>query len=408
MVHGGGSLAASNSDCNPAFQPQKARVLPRLAGGDEIADDFGAMNDFDDSKAPSTFEQAVRRSTALEQDLPRNPARYRVLTGDRPTGALHIGHYFGSLQNRVRLQGLGVETFIVIADYQVLTDRDSVDAVASNVRDLTLDYLSVGLNPEQHRTHIFCHSHVPALNQLLVPFLTLVGMGELERNPTVKEEIAAAGLTNVNAAMYVYPVHQAADILFCKGNVVPVGKDQLPHLELTRKIARRFNHRFCPAEQPLFPEPDALLSEAPKVLGLDGGQKMSKSRGNAILLRQSADETAQLLKRAKTDTERHIRYEPETRPEVANLLLLISLCTGEAPTAIAERIGDGGGGTLKKELTEALNETLRPVRAARAELEKDAAGVVARVLTAGCEAARQVADVTLRDMRRAMNMDYGI
>ncbi|MGC4086491.1 MAG: hypothetical protein QM756_01080 [Polyangiaceae bacterium] len=224
-----------------------------------MTDDSGAMSDVEDDKPATTFEEAQRRSQALEADLPKNPGRYRVLTGDRPTGPLHIGHYFGSLKNRVALQALGVETFVVVADYQVLTDRESVDAVADNVRGLVLDYLSVGLNPDKFRTHIFCHSHVPALNQLLVPFLTLVGMGELERNPTVKEEINAAGLTNVNAAMYTYPVHQAADILFCKGNVVPVGRDQLPHIELTRKVARRFNSRY-PAKPSVFREPDALLS----------------------------------------------------------------------------------------------------------------------------------------------------
>ena len=233
----------------------------------------------------STFDEAVRRSEAMRAAFRTNPGRFRMLTGDRPTGPLHIGHYFGSLKNRVELQQLGIDTYIVIADYQVLTDRDSVETIAQNVRELVLDYLAVGLDPDSGRTHIFCHSHVPALNQLLVPFLTLVGMGELERNPTIKEEIEAAGLTTVNAAMYTYPVHQAADILFCKGNVVPVGKDQLPHLELTRKIARRFNQRFCQTGPPVFPEPDALLSDAPKILGLDGAQKMSKSRGNAVMLR---------------------------------------------------------------------------------------------------------------------------
>lgn len=366
------------------------------------------MDEFDDDDAKSTFEQSRRRSEAVRLDLPKNPTRYRVLTGDRPTGALHVGHYFGSLRNRVELQNLGVETFVVIADYQVLTDRDTVDSIATNVQQLVLDYLAVGIDPASQRTHVFCHSHVPALNQLLVPFLTLVGMGELERNPTVKEEIAAAGLTRVNAAMYCYPVHQAADILFCKGNVVPVGKDQLPHIELTRKIARRFNRRFCDEKKPLFPEPDALLSAAPKILGLDGAQKMSKSRGNSIELRATADETAQLIKRATTDANRRITYEPETRPQVANLLLLISLCTGEEPETIAERIGDGGGGALKKELTEALNEALRPIRERRAALAKDAKAVVHGALGSGSVAANRAAESTLREMRSAMNMDYGI
>jgi tryptophanyl-tRNA synthetase len=354
-----------------------------------------------------TFAEALRRSTAMRADFFKNPARYRVLTGDRPTGPLHIGHYFGSLKNRVELQRLGIETLIVVADYQVLTDRDSVGAIPENVRELVLDYLAVGLDPATGRTHIFCHSHVPALNQLLVPFLTLVGMGELDRNPTVKEEIEAAGLTTVNAAMYTYPVHQAADILFCKGNVVPVGRDQLPHLELTRKIARRFNQRFCPEDRPVFPEPDALLSEAPKILGLDGAQKMSKSRNNAIMLRASADETAALIRKAKTDSERRITYDPQGRPEVSSLLLLASLCTGEAPEAIADRIGDGGSGALKKALTEALNTALEPIRSRRAQLEKDPQ-VVADTLRGGIATANRVADATLREARAAMNMDYGL
>jgi len=352
-----------------------------------------------------TFAEAVRRSAAVRADFLTNPTRYRVLTGDRPTGALHIGHYFGSLRNRVELQRLQIETFIVIADYQVLTDRDSVTAIPENVRELVLDYLAAGLDPDTGRTHIFAHSHVPALNQLLVPFLTLVGMGELDRNPTVKEEIEAAGLTNVNAAMYTYPVHQAADILFCKGNVVPVGRDQLPHLELTRKIARRFNARY-PGEPLVFPEPDALLSEAPKILGLDGSQKMSKSRNNAILLRATADETAALIKKAKTDSDRHITYDPERRPEVANLLLIASLCTGDAPELLAARIGDGGSGALKKLVTDALNAELEPLRQRRGQLAGDVT-VVANVLRRGNAEANRVADATLREARAAMSMDYG-
>jgi len=355
-----------------------------------------------------TFEEAVRRSQALRADFLKNPNRYRLLTGDRPTGPLHIGHYFGSLRNRVELQQLGIDTFIVVADYQVLTDRDSVESIPDNVRELVLDYLAVGLDPANGRTHIFCHSHVPALNQLLIPFLTLVGMGELDRNPTVKEEIDSAGLTNVNAAMYTYPVHQAADILFCKGNVVPVGRDQLPHLELTRKIARRFNQRFCDEEKPVFPEPEALLSDAPKILGLDGAQKMSKSRNNAVMLKATADETANLVKKAKTDTDRNITYEPERRPEVANLLLIASLCTGEPPAAIALRIGDGGGGALKKTVTDALNDTLAPVRARRASLGAHAGDVVRDTLRRGIAHANAVADATLKEVRAAMRMDYGL
>jgi tryptophanyl-tRNA synthetase len=233
-------------------------------------------------------------------------------------------------------------------------------------------------------------------------------MGELDRNPTVKEEIDAAGLTTVNAAMYTYPVHQAADILFCKGNVVPVGRDQLPHLELTRKIARRFNQRFCRDGQAVFPEPEALLSNAPKILGLDGAQKMSKSRNNAIVLRATADETAALIKKAKTDTDRHITYEPERRPEVSNLLLIASLCTGTPPEEVAQGIGDGGSGALKKVLTETLNDTLAPVRVKRRELERDSTDVIRSTLTRGNDHANRVADATLNEVRRAMRMDYGL
>lgn len=237
--------------------------------------------------------------------------------------------------------------------------------------------------------------------------MTLVSNAELDRNPTVKEEIIASGQTRINAGMYTYPpVHQAADILFCKGNVVPVGKDQLPHLELTRTIARRFNNRFA-QERPVFPEPEPLLSEAPLILGLDGGgQKMSKSRHNTIMLGADEDETAQLIRRAKTDSERFITYDPENRPEVANLLLLTSLTTGVAPEKIAAEIGgDGGGagGQLKRMLTESLNEYLRPHRTKRKELEQQP-DYIRRVLKDGIAAARAEAIATLEEVREVMNM----
>ena len=350
-----------------------------------------------------TYEATVARSAALEKELQATPKKFRVLTGDRPTGALHVGHLFGSLQNRVRLQNLGVPIYIVIADYQVLTDRDTFENIADNVHQLTLEYLAAGLDPESGHTFIFPHSHIPELNQLVLPFLTLVTMAELDRNPTVKEEIQAAGLTRINAGMYTYPVHQAADILFCKANLVPVGKDQIPHLELSRVIARRFNERFG-RNTTVFPEPHPLLSEAPIILGLDGGQKMSKSRNNAIMLGASDDETAKLIKKAKTDTERHITYEPARRPEVANLLLLSSLCVGRTPQEIAEEIGDGGSGKLKSYLTEALNEHLRGLRERRRELAQDGE-LVRRVLRTGIEATRQVAQETLGEVRRVMNME---
>ena len=352
-----------------------------------------------------SYEAAVVRSKKIEEDLVKNPKKYRVLTGDRPTGHLHIGHYFGSLQNRVRLANMGVPTMILIADYQVLTDHDAFDKISQNTKQLVIDYLAAGIDPSKQDVIIYPHSYVPEANQLMIPFLTLVSNAELSRNPTVKEEIQAAGLTNVNAGMYTYPVHQAVDILFCKGNVVPAGKDQLPHIEMARTIASRFNKKFCTdtGKEPVFPLPEVLLSKTPMILGLDGSQKMSKSRGNAIMLSATEDETAKLIKKAKTDQDRNITYDPVNRPEVANLLSLISLCTGEEPESIAQRIGDGGGGMLKKVFTEAMNEKLRPLRQKRAQLEADPA-YIRQVLLDGSAKAREIGIKTLEEVRERMNM----
>jgi tryptophanyl-tRNA synthetase len=357
-------------------------------------------------KDRETFKATKERSDAIWKDLDSHPERYRMLTGDRPTGPLHIGHYFGTLKNRVHLQDIGLETFIVIADYQVLTDRELADGIHENTREVILDYLASGLDPFGKKTTIFCHSHVPELNQLLLPFLTLVSVSELERNPTVKEEAQAANLKVMNACMLTYPVHQAADILFCKGNLVPVGKDQLPHLEISRKIARRFNQRFSP-DEPIFPMPSALLSEASHILGLDGDQKMSKSRGNAIFLRMTAKETEKLIKKAKTDADRNITYDPTGRPEVSNLLSILALTTDRSAEEWAAEIGDGGAGTLKRELALAVNEYFAPMRRRREELAKDPE-LVSKVLTLGNERARAEARTTLDEVRSAMNMDYGL
>ena len=213
--------------------------------------------------------------------------------------------------------------------------------IRQRVLGLIADYLAAGIDPE--RSTIFNHSAVPALNQLMLPFLSLVTEAELHRNPTVKAELEATEGRAMTGLMLTYPVHQAADILFCKANIVPVGQDQLPHLEQARLIAQRFDKRYgrVDPDQPVFRRPEALLSEVPLLLGTDG-QKMSKSRGNTIELGMSADETARILKKAKTDAERLITFDPVGRPEVSNLLMLASLSSGEAPEAIAERIGDAG------------------------------------------------------------------
>jgi tryptophanyl-tRNA synthetase len=297
---------------------------------------------------------------------------------------------------------MGVETFIVIADYQVLTDRDVFDRIAECTINLATDYIASGLDPDSGNVFIFPHSGVPELNQLLLPFLNLVSIAELERNPTVKEEIEAAKTARMNAGMFTYPVHQAADILFCKSTAIPVGKDQLPHIELTRTIARRFNARYAP-EKPVFMEPQGLLSYAPTILGLDGNKKMSKSRNNSVTLKATDDETAKIIKTATTDSERHITYEPERRPQVANLLDIASYASGVSPEDIANSIGDGGAGKLKAYLTESLNEFLRPLRTRRRELEQDIPYVRA-ALDKGIAKAREVGEKTLSEVRASMNM----
>lgn len=349
----------------------------------------------------SSFDIAVKRSEELEKDLLLNPQNHRVLTGDRPTGNLHIGHYFGSLHNRVRLQEMGVETYILIADYQVLTDRDVFENISKYVTELTLDYLACGLDPLKNKTYIFPHSHIPELNQLTVPFLSLVSNAELNRNPTVKEEITASSQSVINAGMYTYPVHQAADILFCKSDVIPVGKDQLPHIEMTRTIAKRFNKKF---KTNVFKDPVGLLSEVPIILGLDGSQKMSKSRNNTIMIKSSEDETNKLVKSAKTDSNRFIEYDPVNRPEVANLLRISSLCLNQTPESIANEIGNQGSGKLKQITAEALNTHFKEIRKRRTQLENDKA-FIRDILKNGIRQAREVAIETLSEVRKAMNME---
>lgn len=366
------------------------------------------MSRLEQPAAPTSLLDGERVGSAssqsrLEGRIAAEPHRFRVLTGDRPTGALHLGHYFGTLANRVRLQNLGVQTYLVIADYQVITDRDLAGDLPGNVREMLLDQLAAGIDPA--RTTIFTHSAVPALNQLLLPLLSLVSVAELQRNPTVKAETAATGTRAMSGLMLTYPVHQAADILFCSASLVPVGHDQLAHLEVTRTLARRFNDRYSP-QQPVFTVPEALVGQAPTLFGIDG-TKMSKSRGNAIELRASADQTSALIRRAKTDSDRRITYEPDTRPEVANLLQLAALCRGEQPAALAEQIGDRGAAALKALVVDAVNEHFAPMRRRRAELAADArTGGLHELLARGNDHANLIADQMLDRVRSAMNMTY--
>ncbi|MDO5741295.1 MAG: tryptophan--tRNA ligase, partial [Ornithinimicrobium sp.] len=237
-------------------------------------------------------------------------------------------------------------------------------------------------------------------------FLSIVTDAELRRNPTVKSELDDTGERPMSGLMLTYPVHQSADILFCKANLVPVGKDQLPHIEQARTVARRFDERYgrADAQRAVFPEPEALLSRSGTILGLDG-TKMSKSKGNTIELGMTADETAKLLKRAVTDSDRHITYDPINRPEVSNLVNLTALCMDLDPLDVAEQIGDGGGGGLKKLATEAVNERFAGHRARRAEIVADP-GQLRAILADGNARANDVANETLDEVRQAMQMDY--
>lgn len=346
----------------------------------------------------SSFEASLKRSEEIRADLDVNPGKYTMLTGDRPTGRLHLGHYFGTIKERVALQNKGITTNVVIADYQVITDRDTTDNIQDNVHNMVIDYLACGIDPE--KTLIFTHSAVPALNQLMLPFLSLVSEAELLRNPTVKSEQEASGHA-LTGLLLTYPVHQACDILFCKGNIVPVGKDQLPHIEQTRQIARRFNERYAQ----VFPEPEGLLNDdAPEIPGLDG-RKMSKSYGNAISLAFTAEETAKLIKKSKTDSERFITYDKEGRPGVSALLTTAALCTGRTEVEIAEEIGNGGSGQLKKYVTESANEYLAPIRERRAELAAKPE-FVREILHEGNRKANEIAEATLAEVREAMHMVY--
>jgi tryptophanyl-tRNA synthetase len=350
-----------------------------------------------DDRASLAAEQ--RKSAELESRIAADPARFRILTGDRPTGPLHLGHYFGTLANRVRLQRAGVQLFVLVADYQVLTDRDVADQLPSHTEGLLSDYLAAGIDPSV--ATIFAHSAVPALNQLMLPFLSLVSVPELRRNPTVKEEIAQSRQRAVSGLMFTYPVHQAADILFCKANLVPVGKDQLPHLQIARAIARRFNERYAAGAE-YFPVPAALLSAAPNLLGTDGA-KMSKSRGNAIALGATADETARLIRGAKTDAERHITFDPAARPEVSSLVLLAALCQQREPADVAAEIGAGGSAELKRVVTESVNEFLRPIRTRRTALAADP-GYLRQVLRDGNAKAGAIASGTLTEVHTLMGI----
>jgi tryptophanyl-tRNA synthetase len=329
-------------------------------------------------------------------------AKGRLLTGDRPTGPLHLGHYVGSLENRIRLQDQ-YECYFIIADFHVLTTSfEDPKPIRENARGLVLDYLSVGIDPS--RATIYLQSLVPEVAEISLLFGMLVSVPRLQRMPTLKDVMRDLKLDTASLGLLSYPVLQSADILMVKGEVVPVGKDQVSHIELTREIARRFNSLYGP----VFPEPEALVGRVPTLPGTDGNRKMSKSVGNAIFLSDDERTVERRVMSMFTDPTRihatdpgHVRGNPvfayhdafnPDRAEVADLKRRYR----------AGRVGDV---EVKRKLAGALNEFLAPLRARRAELAADP-GLVDRVIAEGSSKARAEAASVLREMRQAMSLDW--
>lgn len=323
----------------------------------------------------------------------------RILTGDRPTGPLHLGHYVGSLQNRIKLQNEDYEMFNIIADFQVLTDRMETDEVEENIRELVLDYLSVGLDPK--KTNIFIQSKVPQLSELFVYLSMLVTVSRAQQNPTIKEEVQATVGGKMSLGMLNMPVSQAADILAFNADLIPVGEDQLPHIEQTRDVVKTFNNTFGE----VFKMPKALISKSPRLMGLDAENKMSKSRNNAVFLSDSKDEVIKKIKKAVTDSKKDIVYDKDKRLALANLLMMYHLFSGEDIKDIEKKYEGLGYKEFKEGLSDVINKFLDPIREKRKEFEKDEK-YISQILKEGTEKASEEAEKTLKEVRKAMKYDY--
>jgi tryptophanyl-tRNA synthetase len=329
--------------------------------------------------------------------------RKRILTGDRPTGPLHLGHFVGSLKNRVKLQD-EYEQFIMIADVQALTDNfEDPQKVRSNISELLLDYLSVGIEPS--RSTIFIQSLVPQIAELTVFFLNLVTLDRVLRNPTVKEEIKQKGYEkSLPAGFAVYPVSQAADITFLRAHLVPVGEDQLPMVEQTREIVRKFNKLY--GETLVLPS--ALVGEVKRLPGTDGGSKMSKSVGNAIYLSDSESEVTRKVMGMYTDPTR-VHADDPGKVE-GNPVFAYHDAFNENKDEVEDfksryKEGKVGDVELKKRLAQVLNEFLEPIRTRRAEFEGQE-DLLDKTLIDGTERAVAEAEETMRLVRKAMKIDY--
>ena len=327
-----------------------------------------------------------------------------ILTGDRPTWQLHVGHYLGSLKQRVNLQDTH-EQFIIIADAQALTDNaDNPEKVRKNIFEVALDYLAVGIDPK--KSTIFIQSLIPEIAELTVFYLNLVTVARLQRNPTVKDEIKQKGFAgNIPAGFLCYPVSQAADITAFKANLVPVGDDQIPMIEQTREIVRTFNRIY---KTDVLVEPKAMLSAVSRLVGTDGKGKMSKSIGNTIALADSKEIVAKKVMGMFTDPG-HVRVEDPGKIEGNAVFTYLDAFDSDIERVkdLKKRYKKGGLGdvVIKKHLIEVLEAELGPIRERREMFAKDPKKVM-KILRDGTDHAREVAARTLKEVRGAMGIDY--
>ena len=328
--------------------------------------------------------------------------RQRVLTGERPTGRLHLGHYVGSLESRVRLQD-EYDCFFLIADYRALGDHlDDIEAIHDSVFQVALDWLAVGLDPE--RSTFVVHSYVPEHAELAMLLGMLTPLGMLQRNPTLKAETALLGAASLSVGFFTYPVSQVADILLAKADLVPAGEDQLPHIEMTREVARRFNARYGP----VFPIPAPLVGRVPRLPGTDGQGKMGKTPGNAIWLSDGSDEVTRKVMGMYTDPTRlratdpgHVEGNPVFAYHDAS-----NPDRGEVDE-MKERYRRGrvGDVEVKRHLAVALNDFLEPIRRWRGHYESRPT-LVRDILENGSRRARAIAQDTTTEVRDAMGIAY--
>ena len=330
----------------------------------------------------------------------------RILTGDRPTGRLHIGHYFGSLKKRVELQESGeYDPYILIADVQALTDNfNNPEKVRKNVREVMLDYLSVGIDP--NKTTIYIQSMIPEVAELTVFYSNLVTIARLQRNPTVKTEIAQKRDIfgeSVTYGFFGYPVSQAADITAFEGELIPVGEDQLPLIEQCKEIVRKFNSIYGDT----LIEPEAVLSSSKRIKGLDGNEKMGKSLGNAIYLSDTPEEIKNKVMSAVTDPKR-IKKDDLGNPDVCMVAYYHNLFSSkeEVKNVCEEcRAGKRGCVACKKQLAENIIEELRPIREKRAYYE-ERPELVDKMLMEGTLKAQKTAKETMKKVKKAMKLNY--